>query len=130
VAPTSLRLSAFTLIAIPGLAFVLGCGGSTTATGGPPPRRGEVWAVEGPDDDASVPGTIVAFVNGLHVVVVDGDRVYAGMNELQAKPGTGSAKVVTFPSGLTADLTPSAQGMELRFSSGERVLAREKGDTP
>ena len=131
MAPTSVRLSAFTLIAIPGLAVVLGCGGSTTAgNGGPPPSRGDVWAVEGPDDDASVPGAVVAFVNGVHVMVVDGDRVYAGMTELQAKAGSGSAKVVTFPSGLTADLTPSPQGLELRFSSGERVLAREKGDEP
>jgi hypothetical protein len=109
------------------LAGSAGCGGSSsTEAGAPPPRRGEVWAVEGPADDAAVPGAIVAFVNGMHVMVMNGDRIYAGMSELQTKTGAGDGKTVTFPSGLTADLVPSGEALELRFSSGERVTVKER----
>jgi hypothetical protein len=67
----------------------------------------------------------VAFVNGVHVMVVDGDQIYAGMTELTTKAGAGGGRTIAFPSGLSADLVPSPQGAELRFSSGERVAVHE-----
>lgn len=88
-----------------------------------------MWEVQAPDDRASVPGSIVAFVNGVHVMVVDGDRIYAGMTELTAKSGSNGAQTITFPSGLSADMVPAGPGaraVELRFSSGERVTVRER----
>jgi hypothetical protein len=73
-----------------------------------------------------MPGAIVAFVNGVHVMVVDDDRVFAGMTPLESKSGSGGARTITFASGLSAEMVPSAQGAEMRFSSGERVPVRER----
>ncbi|HZM60259.1 MAG TPA: hypothetical protein VFB85_10690 [Vicinamibacterales bacterium] len=106
------------------------CGGADTGTPGavsaPPSSRGDIWEIQSPSERAMVSGSIVAFVNGVHVMVVDGDRVFAGMTELATKAGTNGGQTITFPSGLSADLVPSAQGAELRFSSGERVLVHER----
>jgi hypothetical protein len=106
------------------------CGhGADTGTPGaiaaPPTRRGDVWEIQTPAERASVPGSIVAFVNGVHVMVVDGDQIYAGMTTLATKRGA-NGRTITFPSGLTADLVSSGQSAELRFSSGERVMVDEK----
>jgi hypothetical protein len=110
------------------VASLAGCGGGgepgSAAT--PPARSGQVWEVQGSDDRTAVPGSIVAFVNGVHVMVVDGDRIFAGMTELTTKSGSGGTRTITFPSGLSADLVPAAQGGELRFSTGERVAVRAR----
>lgn len=99
-----------------------GGGGAARSAAPPPARSGEVWAVQNPDDRAATAGAIVAFVNGIHVMVVDDEQIYAGMTELTAKSGAGGGRTIAFPSGLSADLVPSGQGAaELRFSSGERV---------
>jgi hypothetical protein len=123
------RVSAATAIA----AFTLaGCGGggepgSTTAATAPPPARaGQVWEVQASDDRDYIPGAIVAFVNGVHVMVIDGDTVFAGMTPIATKSGSGGAKTITFASGLTAEMVLSAQGTEMRFSSGERVPVRAR----
>jgi hypothetical protein len=106
------------------------CGGGAEPGGAaaPPARSGEVWTVQNPDDRAATAGSIVAFVNGIHVMVVDGDQVYAGMTELTTKEGAGGGRTIAFPSGLSADLVPSGQGAELRFSSGERVAVQERSE--
>ena len=100
------------------------CGGADKSTPGavaaPPSSRGDIWEIQAPSERATVSGSIVAFVNGVHVMVVDGDRVFAGMTELAAKAGANGGQTITFPSGLSADLVPSGQGAELRFSSGDR----------
>ena len=103
-----------------------GGGGEPGSVSAPPTRAGEVWEVQPSEDRAYVPGSIVAFVNGVHVMIVDDDRVYAGMTTLATKSGEGGTKTITFASGLTADLVPSAQGGEMRFSSGERVPVRAR----
>jgi len=106
------------------------CGGADKGTPGavaaPPSRSGDIWEIQTPADRTSVPGSIVAFVNGVHVMVVDGDQIYAGMTTLAAKSGSNGGRTITFPSGLTADLVSSGQGAELRFSSGERVMVHER----
>jgi len=106
------------------------CGGADKGTPGavaaPPPRSGDIWEIQAPADRTAVPGSIVAFVNGVHVMVVDGDQIYAGMTTLATKNGTNGGRTITFPSGLTADMVSSGQGAELRFSSGERVLVHER----
>jgi len=100
-----------------------GCGGSSGSTDAtaPPATAGQVWEVEDGEDRASTPGAIVAFVNGVHVMVIDGDRVFAGTTPLKTSAGEGGSRTVTFPSGLTADLVPGSGGAELRFSTGERA---------
>jgi hypothetical protein len=72
------------------------CGGGAEsgAAGAPPARSGEVWGVRNPDDRAAVAGSIVAFVNGVHVMVVDGNQIYAGMTELTTKDGAGGARTI------------------------------------
>ena len=108
--------------------LLAGCGGGAEPGSVAPPtsRAGQVWEVQASEDRAYIPGTIVAFVNGVHVMVVDGDRVYAGMTTLATKDGSGGAKTITFSSGLTAEMVPSADGAEMRFSSGERVPIRTR----
>ena len=103
-----------------------GGGGEPGSVAPPPTRSGQVWEVHASEDRAYVPGSIVAFVNGVHVMVVDGDRVYAGMTTLATTDGAGGARTISFSSGLTADMVPSAQGAEMRFSSGERVPVRAR----
>jgi hypothetical protein len=116
-----------------GLMAALGaiaCGGTETSTPGAvtslPARSGNVWEIQAPDERTAVSGSIVAFVNGVHVMVIDGDRIYAGMTELTAKGGPAGAQTISFPSGLSADMVRGGQGTELRFSSGERVTVRER----
>jgi hypothetical protein len=106
------------------------CGSADTGTPGavaaPPSGRGNVWEIQSPGERVTVAGSIVAFVNGVHVMVVDGERIYAGMTELPSKSSPNGGQTITFSSGLTADMVPSGQGAELRFSSGERVLVHER----
>jgi hypothetical protein len=125
MAHTSPRLFCATVVAA---AAAAGCGGvgEPGSAAAPPARAGQVWEVEASEDRAAVPGAIVAFVNGVHVMVVGDDRVYAGMTVLETKSGSDGAKTITFASGLTADLIPSADGGEMRFSSGERVPVRAR----
>ena len=99
--------------------------GAPGAVAAPPSRSGDIWEIQTPADRTSVPGSIVALVNGVHVMVVDGDQIYAGMTTLAAKSGSGG-RTITFPSGLTADMVSNGQGAELRFSSGERVMVHER----
>jgi hypothetical protein len=108
--------------------ILAGCdgGGEPGSTAPPPARAGQVWEVQASEDRAYIPGSIVAFINGVHVMVVDGDRVHAGMTTLATKDGAGGAKTITFSSGLSAEMVPSADGAEMRFSSGERVPVRAR----
>ena len=106
-------------------AAACGGGGEPGEATAPPSRSGAVWAVQNPDDRAAVAGSIVAFVNGVHVMVVDGNQIYAGMTELTTREAAGGGRTFAFPSGLSADLVSSPQGAELRFSSGERVAVHE-----
>jgi hypothetical protein len=134
MAHTSVRLKPDTanvrfFRAIAASAVVLaGCGGGgEPGSATPPPTRaGEVWEVQASEDRAYIPGSIVAFVNGVHVMVVDDDTVFAGMTPLAAKSGSGGAKTITFASGLTAEMVPSVHGAEMQFSSGERVPLRAR----
>jgi hypothetical protein len=105
-----------------------GCGGGAEpgSAAAPPARAGQVWEIQTSDERAYIPGSIVAFVNGVHVMVVDGDRVYAGMTPLATTSGSNGARTITFSSGLTADMVPAADGAEMRFSSGERVPLRTR----
>ncbi len=112
-----------------GAALTLGCGGS----GGPngdaaraPARAGEVWEVDRPDDRAGAPAALLAYVSGLHLMVLDGDQAFAGMTRLAARAKPGGGRTLQLSPSLEAELAPTVDGLELRFSSGETVPMRKK----
>jgi hypothetical protein len=85
--------------------------------------RGQVWELDDASDQAA--GTVVAFVSGLHVMVLDGDSVRR--HDLpKATTGSNGARSITLPSGLAAELSPAGRNIQLRFSSGEAVTVRER----
>ena len=91
-----------------------------------PSRGGEVWEADKAGDRRAAPGTLVAFVNGLHTIVLDGHDVYAGTTKLHASDDSAGALSVPLSNGLTARLLPAGDGMELRFSTGESVALRKQ----
>jgi len=40
-----------------------------------PTRAGDVWEIDHPDDRANAAGAALAYLNGLHVMVVDDNRI-------------------------------------------------------
>jgi len=98
---------------------------ATQATAAPS-RAGQVWEADHAEDRANAPATLVAFVNGLHVVVLDGDDAYAGMTRLHATSGADGKRTIPLANGLGAELVPVGDVMELRFSSGESLPLRKQ----
>ena len=108
------------------LAACGGGGGAAPAASRAPARSGDVWEIANPDDRKAAAGAALAFVNGLHVMVVDGNRAWAGMTELEAEKGAGGARTFHLAGGLTADLVKAGDSLELRFSSGQSVALRKR----
>jgi hypothetical protein len=91
-----------------------------------PARAGDVWEADRAEDRANAAASLVAFVNGLHVVVVDGDDVYAGTTRHQSTSGDEGARALSLVNGLRAELVPVGEVLELRFSSGETLPMRRQ----
>lgn len=107
---------------------VTGCGRSGDAGGEvarPPGHSGDVWEADRLDERAAAPATVIAFVNGLHVVVLDGSDVYAGATRLSTTADSGG-RALALSNGLAAHIVPAGDAMELRFSSGERMTMRKQ----
>lgn len=99
---------------------VAACG--RPSAGRAPTRGGEVWELDRAAGRPAMPGAVLAYVNGLHLIVVDGNDVYAGMTPLKAETRDGGARALHLANGLDAVLTPAGDGrMRLSFSSGESV---------
>lgn len=108
---------------------VVGCGkhgDSGASVAAAPSHAGDVWEADKASDRKAAPATVIAFVNGLHTVVVDGNDVYAGTTRLETKEVSAGGRAVMLSNGLAASLVPAGDGMELRFSSGERVAMRKQ----
>lgn len=106
----------------------VGCGrhGDATAeVARAPSHSGDVWETDRTDDRATAPAAVLAFVNGLHVMVLDGSDVYAGTTRLSTTSDS-AGRMVTLANGLGAHIAPTSDGMELRFTSGERVPLRRQ----
>ncbi len=114
------------------LAALAACGGGSGQPGNEavraPTRAGDVWTIDHPEDRRHAAGAVLAFVHGLHVMVVDGDRAWAGMTALKAESGPNGARTFRLASGLTADLIEAGDGLELKFSTGETVPLRKRED--
>jgi hypothetical protein len=91
-----------------------------------PSHSGDVWEIDKEGDRGQAPATVLAFVNGLHTVVLDGNDVYAGTTRLSTTSDSTGGREVSLANGLSAHLVPAGDGMELRFSSGERVPLRKQ----
>jgi hypothetical protein len=69
---------------------------------------------------------MLAFANGLHVLVLDGDDVYAGMKKLHLEPSPDGGRMLDLGNGETVRLVEVSDAYELRFSSGETVRMRKQ----
>lgn len=103
-----------------------GSEGSSEQAAAVPARAGDVWELDAPADRAAAPAALVAFVNGVHVIVVDGDDVYAGTEKLTAKPGDGGARRLRLPADSSAQLVSEGDALSVRFTSGESVRYRKQ----
>lgn len=101
-------------------------GGEGPPTAKAPARAGEVWAIGRPDDRATGPGALLAYLHGLHVAVLDGDQAYAGMTRLEGERAADGARVFPLGDGLTATLVPAGDDITMRFSTGDSVLMRKQ----
>ncbi|MGJ5814432.1 hypothetical protein [Paludibaculum fermentans] len=114
------------------LALVLmglsGCGGDSAGVRAPA-RSGDVWEVDRAAGRPDMPGAVLAYVNGLHLIVVDGNEVYAGMTPMKAETRSDGGRAIQLANGLEAVLTQDGPDrMQLRFSSGESIGLRKKAE--
>ncbi len=129
--PMMAAASRSTLAALAALALLApaACGGGDD--GAPdvaraPARDGEVWELDRADDRATADAAMLAYVHGVHVLVLDGDEAFAGMTRLRAAEDANGGRTLTLANGLAAQLVPSGDAIELRFASGERVPLRRR----
>lgn len=111
------------------LVLFAGCEGSDGASESAakvPSRSGDVWEIDGSAGRAASPAAMLAFVNGMHVLVIDGDDVFAGMQQLKANRAPDGVRTLQLADGSSADLVPSGATFELRFASGERIPLRKQ----
>ena len=95
-------------------AGVLGCGGSGGGARARA-RAGDVWEIDHADDRAGASAALLAYVSGVHLMVIDGDDAFVGMTHLTAQAKPGGGRTLRLSPALEADLAPTADGMELRF---------------
>jgi hypothetical protein len=101
-------------------------GGSGSEAAAAPPSSGDVWEIDPAPDRSSRPASVLAYVHGLHTLVLDGDDVFAGMTPLRTEAKPDGGRAIKLTGGLEAVLVPGAAGqMQLRFSTGE-VIAMHK----
>jgi hypothetical protein len=105
---------------------IAGCTGSGGSGSQVPPTAGDVWEIDPAAGRPSQPGAVLAYVNGLHVIVLNGSDAYVGMTPV--KTGSGSNGLsIKLSNGLEAVLTPSGEGRaDLRFSTGESIGMRKR----
>jgi hypothetical protein len=108
-----------------GLTACSGSAGEGATPARVPTRAGDLLEVATPDDRTTAPGAVLAFVNGLHVVVVDGREAYAGQTRMGGTEGDGGL-VLPLEGDLSATLARSGDGYQLTFSTGEAVPMRRR----
>jgi hypothetical protein len=93
-----------------------------------PGRAGEVWELDSSDSTAAA-ASLLAFVSGTHVLVVDGVETYAGMRVTDGgQAPDGGQPLALAAGGIAATLAPSGTAMQLRFASGEVLALRRRTD--
>jgi hypothetical protein len=117
-----IRVRFLALLALGAAACGGGETGGETAAVRPPASSGTVLVMD--NAARGTAGAVVGFVNGLHTVVLDGDRVYAGMTRIDTTAAPDGARGLALAGGLTAQLVQSGDAYEIRFSSGETIQLR------
>ncbi|MDB4892932.1 MAG: hypothetical protein JWL61_4787 [Gemmatimonadetes bacterium] len=109
-------------------ACLVACGGSDGASESAakvPSRAGDVWEIDGSAGRAASPAALLAFVNGMHVLIIDGDDVFAGTQLIKSNRAPDGVRTLQLADGSSADLVPNGDAFELRFASGERIPLRK-----
>ena len=75
---------------------------------------------------ATAAASLLAFVSGTHVLVVDGDKTYAGMRVTAGGHAPDGAQALSLGMGIAATLAPMGRAWQLRFSSGEVLPMRRR----
>jgi hypothetical protein len=87
--------------------------------------------VDSAGDRATAPAALLAYVNGLHVMVLDDDEAFAGMTPLRAERGADGMRTFHLANGLDAQLVEQGDALQLRFTGGEAVTMRRRaGEAP
>lgn len=106
-----------------------GCGG-TGSDADPdaavPQSRGEVWEIDSAHSRRFAPAVLLAFVSGTHVLVVDGDATYAGMQVTHGGKAPDGGQPLALAGSIEATLAPAGDAMQVRFASGETVVLRRR----
>lgn len=88
-----------------------------------------MWELDRAAGRPDMPGAVLAYVNGLHLIVVDGNDIYAGMTPLKAEARSDGGRAIRLANGLEAVLTlDGPERMQLKFSSGESIGLRKKAE--
>lgn len=119
-----------TIVGLVVLTSMAGCGGSGSSSSTAarvPGSSGDVWELEPTAGRNAMPGAVLAFVNGLGGIVIDGDTAYAGMTRMKVERQSNGVRAIHLANNLTAELVPGAGGrLDLHFSSGETVPMHRK----
>lgn len=114
------------LVLAVGLIAACGGDGGAAETSRAPERSGEVWEVDRVEDRAVAEAALLAYVSGLHVVVLDDDDAFAGMTRLRLTNGDGGGRSITLANGVGAQIVPAGEVLELRFAGGQTVPLRRQ----
>lgn len=113
------------------LLAAIACGSADGSGDSPPTARapasaGDVWTIDRADDKATAPGAMLAYLHGLHTIVLDGNTAYAGMTRYRADRDAEGNRAIALGGDLTATFVPEGDLLQLRFSTGETVTLRQE----
>ncbi|HEY8327042.1 MAG TPA: hypothetical protein VIO59_01165 [Rhodanobacter sp.] len=122
-----------------GSVLLTACGGTGPAADGAdavvrpaptPSRAGEAWELaDAAVGQAPSPAAVAAFVEGLHSIVLDGDRVYAGSVRRQGdRQGDGSL-VLALAGGGQARLVRDGDGYALDMGDGAAARLQRRANS-
>ena len=126
------RIISIRPLVIPALLLAaIACGSANGPGDSPPTARapasaGEVWTIDRADDRGTAPGAMLAYLHGLHTIVLDGNTAYAGMTRYRTERDADGNRSLALGGDLTATLLPEGDLLELRFSTGEAVTLKKK----
>lgn len=115
------------LVTILWLLALAACGeGASGTQAAVPASGGDVWELDSVATRSAAPAALLAFLSGTHVMVVDGDETYTGMQVTRGGKAPDGGQPLALGGGIDATLAPSGQTMRVKFASGETVPLRRR----